>query len=81
MFSSKMAHVGTLLDDLAQKDKNSAKVFKQSLTSIDPVHVRNNLAENLKIRLDDQIEPKLNGKNRYYVIKSKTMIFRHGPVK
>lgn len=61
MFAAKMTRVGGLLDELAQKDKNSAKVFKQSLSSIDPIVVRKNLAENLKIRLDDHIEPKLNG--------------------
>ena len=51
--------VAKISDENFQREKSSLKIFQQSINAIEKEDLSNSIAFDLKIHLDDQIEPKL----------------------
>lgn len=59
--SETLRKVATINDEQLQREKNSLKIYQQSLNAIEKEDLSNSVAFDLKLILEDQIEPKLAG--------------------
>lgn len=57
--SETLRKVATINDEQLQREKNSLKIYQQSLNAIEKEDLSNSVAFDLKLILEDQIEPKL----------------------